>query len=329
MALGDLMASFRMKTGCVALVLCLNITVNPPDVIKISPCSRMECWIDPFSLAPQKTLETIGRTLSYQYERWQAKARYKIQLDPTVEEVKKLCNTCREYAKSERSYTQYIPLAISELDSWLKTPSIYVFDCSAAGMIVNAFIELQGCTPTSSSAGTPARDCIVLATCEAHETLPQSVEFPADIFTSCLTTPIKMALRWFCTRSLLHESLDYSLIGRIPGRQTDKKTLLGELNWIFTAVTDTIARNVLPHDLFQRLYKICWLPVYFEISYLQRGLCVLQIALRFRIRCCLLCINIICGMHGIWLQKSVFLSFQDYLRIQMLNSSQVPFSRNS
>jgi hypothetical protein len=34
-----------MKTGCVALVLCLNIGVDPPDVIKISPCARMECWI--------------------------------------------------------------------------------------------------------------------------------------------------------------------------------------------------------------------------------------------------------------------------------------------
>lgn len=51
----------------------------------------------------------------------------------------------------------------------------------------------------------------------------------------------------FCTRSLLHESFDYSLIDKIPGRQTDRKTLLGELNWIFTAVTDTIAWNVLPH----------------------------------------------------------------------------------
>ncbi|KAM1038344.1 hypothetical protein ACFX13_033774 [Malus domestica] len=267
----------RMKTGCVALVLCLNISVDPPDVIKISPCARMECWIDPFSMAPQKALETIGKTLSQQYERWQPRARYKVQLDPTVEEVKKLCNTCRKYAKSERvlfhynghgvpkptangeiwlfnkSYTQYIPLPISDLDSWLKTPSIYVFDCSAAGMIVNSFIELYDLGGSSSSGS--ARDCILLAACEPHETLPQSAEFPADVFTSCLTTPIKMALRWFCTRSLLHESIDYSLIDKIPGRQNDRKTLLGELNWIFTAVTDTIAWNVLPHDLFQRLFR--------------------------------------------------------------------------
>ncbi|KAK4483828.1 hypothetical protein RD792_011035 [Penstemon davidsonii] len=228
-------------------------------------------------MAPQKAIETIGRTLTQQYERWQPKARYKISLDPTIDEVKKLCTTCRKYAKSERvlfhynghgvpkptpngeiwlynkSYTQYIPLPIIDLDSWLQTPSIYVFDCSAAGLIVNAFIALQDYG--TSSSGPSTRDCILLASCEAHETLPQSVEFPADVFTSCLTTPIKMALRWFCTRSLLHESLDYSLIDQIPGRQTDRKTLLGELNWIFTAVTDTIAWNVLPHDLFQRLFR--------------------------------------------------------------------------
>ncbi|KAB8098841.1 hypothetical protein EE612_028520 [Oryza sativa] len=76
-----------MKTGCVALVLCLNISVDPPDVIKISPCVRKECWIDPFSMAAPKALETIGKTLHSQYERWQPKARYKLQLDPTLEEV--------------------------------------------------------------------------------------------------------------------------------------------------------------------------------------------------------------------------------------------------
>lgn len=36
-------------------------------------------------------------------------------------------------------YTQYIPLSVYELHTWLQTPSIYVLDCSAAGLIVNAF----------------------------------------------------------------------------------------------------------------------------------------------------------------------------------------------
>lgn len=134
-----------------------------------------------------------------------------------------------------QSYTQYIPLPINELDSWLKTPSIYVIDCSAAGMIVNFFIEVSTqnhvikyhiiklqmycywlclfCNLdakfvtglvidklhewSASNSSVSQRDCILLAACEAHETLPQSAEFPADVFTSCLTTPIKMALRWW------------------------------------------------------------------------------------------------------------------------------------
>lgn len=268
----------RMKTGCVALVLCLNIGVDPPDIIKISPCARMECWIDPFSMSAQKALDAIGKTLQAQYERWQPRARYKLQLDPTSEEIKKLCAHCRKSAKSERvlfhynghgvpkptvngeiwlfnkSYTQYIPLSVYELESWLGTPSIYVFDCSAAGMVLNAFCERPE-WGLSGSVASAMKDCILLAACGSHETLPQHAELPADVFTSCLTTPIKIALRWFCPRSLLSDSLDPDLIDQIPGRQNDRKTPLGELNWIFTAITDTIAWNVLPRDLFQRLFR--------------------------------------------------------------------------
>ena len=37
------------------------------------------------------------------------------------------------------------------------------------------------------------KDCILLAAYGVDEILPQSVEFPADIFTSYLTKPIKIA----------------------------------------------------------------------------------------------------------------------------------------
>jgi len=66
----------------------------------------------------------------------------------------------------------------------------------------------------------------------------------------------QVALRWFCSRSLLRaEGLTKELIDRIPGKQTDRKTPLGELNWVFTAITDTIAWNMLPRALFQRLFR--------------------------------------------------------------------------
>ena len=44
-------------------------------------------------------------------------------------------------------------------------------------------------------------------------------------------------------------------VDRIPGKINDRKTPIGELNWIFTAITDTIAWNMLPSPLFQRLFR--------------------------------------------------------------------------
>lgn len=56
----------------------------------------------------------------------------------------------------------------------------------------------------------------------------QSPELPADVFTACLTTPIKVALRWFCSRSLLrHDGINKDLIDQIPGRQVGVRRACG------------------------------------------------------------------------------------------------------
>uniref|UniRef100_A0A8C5C364 Regulatory associated protein of MTOR complex 1 n=1 Tax=Gadus morhua TaxID=8049 RepID=A0A8C5C364_GADMO len=222
----------RMKTVSVALVLCLNVGVDPPDVVKTSPCARLECWIDPLSMSPQKALETIGANLQKQYENWQPRARYKQSLDPTVDEVKKLCTSLRRNAKEERvlfhynghgvprptvngeiwvfnkNYTQYIPLSIYDLQTWMGSPSIFVYDCSNAGIIVKSFkqfalqreqeLEVAAINPNHPLAQLPLppsmKNCIQLAACEASELLPMNPDLPADLFTSCLTTPIKIKL---------------------------------------------------------------------------------------------------------------------------------------
>mgnify|MGYP001060725336 CR=1 FL=1 len=108
-------------------------------------------------------LENVGKALQVQYERLQPRARYKPALDPTVEDVKKMCTVLRRSSKDERvlfhynghgvpkpttngelwvfnkNFTQYIPLSIYDLQSWMGSPSIFVYDCSAAGNIVSSF----------------------------------------------------------------------------------------------------------------------------------------------------------------------------------------------
>ena len=38
-----------------------------------------------------------------------------------------------------KSFTQYIPLSVHDLSLWVGTPAIYVFDCSAAGLVADGF----------------------------------------------------------------------------------------------------------------------------------------------------------------------------------------------
>lgn len=185
-----------------------------------------------------------------------------------------------------RTYTQYIPLSIYDLQSWMGAPSIYVYDCSNAGIIVNSFNTFaeqheseqmaaqnqnRGSSPsgpqnsasqqangaTNSSSHQSFRNCIQLAACTAEQILPMNPDLPADLFTACLTTPIKTALKWFSMRntSKMVPHITYDMIQNIPGVLHDRRTLLGELNWIFTAITDTIAWNTLPRELFQTLFR--------------------------------------------------------------------------
>lgn len=290
----------QMKTVSVALVLCLNVGVDPPDIVKTQPCAKLEGWIDPLSMAPQRALETIGNNLQKQYERWQPRARYKQSLDPTVEEVKKLCTSLRRNAKDERvlfhynghgvprptvngeiwvfnrHYTQYIPLSVYDLQQWMGSPAIYVYDCSGAGQIVESFNQFavqhereydiaaaNTSADTSSDVDATAmgrpnyKKCIQLASCAADQVLPMNPDLPADLFTACLTTPIKIALQWFIMNnsSKLLPGITLNVLEKIPGQLTDRRTMLGELNWIFTAITDTIAWNVLPRKLFQQLFR--------------------------------------------------------------------------
>ena len=274
-------------------------------------------------------------------------------MDPSVDETRRLAVSLRRSAKDERllfhynghgvprptpagelwvfnkAYTQYIPVSVLDLQAWLGSPCIYVYDCSAAGHIlaaVDRFARASASAPTSlgslsaadaastdtisshiepnkeasdtndtttthltttanirstpTSTSTPSthntnttpkaatpdaapntmagpaqKECIQLAACGPNEVLPMNPDLPADVFTCCLTTPIEIALRWFVTQNPLLTNVTPSMIMKIPGRLNDRRTPLGELNWIFTAITDTIAWNSLPHDLFKKLFR--------------------------------------------------------------------------
>jgi regulator-associated protein of mTOR len=269
----------KLKTVQGCLALCLNIGVDPPDVNKVQPCAKLQCWVDPQSAANgpantgTKALEIIGNNLKAQYERWQPRARHTLCLDPTVDDIKKTLVQLRKVAKNDRilfhynghgvprptasgelwvfnkTFTQYIPLSIWDVFTWLGEPSLIVLDCSSAASICIALANMR------TQKNVPIRDTLILAACGPGELLPMNPRLPADVFSSCLTTPIKVALKLYAEGSPLLRHLDDDMLEKIPGKIIDRKTPIGELNWIFTAITDTIAWNILPRSVFQRLFR--------------------------------------------------------------------------
>ncbi|KAM6498755.1 hypothetical protein JOM56_006703 [Amanita muscaria] len=277
----------KLKTANAALVLCLNIDVDPPDVVKTNPCAVLECWVDPHTMPSHKALEAIGSNLQHQFEGLSLKIAYKPILDPSLEDLRRFCQTLRKQAKDDavlfyynghgvpkptasgelwcfnRDYTQYIPVSLQEIQGWLGSPGVYIWDCSAAGHLLHnfkVFAERRDQEMHSLYGGYPEGDqpmisSLQLAACAAHEQLPSCPELPADVFTSCLTSPIDIALRYFIMNHQLPNNITADMVMQLPGDLKDRRTPLGELNWIFTAITDTIAWTTFPRDLFTRLYR--------------------------------------------------------------------------
>ncbi|KAF7553732.1 hypothetical protein G7046_g7007 [Stylonectria norvegica] len=278
----------RLKTVSAALAVCLNIGVEPPDQLKTTPGAKTEAWTDPTVPPIQKALENIGKALQAQYETLAIRARYKQYLDPSVEETKKFCISLRRNAKDERvllhynghgvpkptasgeiwvfnkNYTQYIPVSLYDLQHWLQAPTIFVWDCSEAGNILNnyhRFVEKheeeeeEAAERDPNYAKTNYRPYIHLAACAIKENLPTNPALPADLFTSCLTTPIEMALWFFVLQNPLKTDIKPERAKELPGRLQERRTPLGELNWIFTAITDSIAWTTLPRDLFRKFFR--------------------------------------------------------------------------
>jgi regulator-associated protein of mTOR len=278
----------RLKTVSAALAVCLNIGVEPPDQLKTSPGAKLEAWTDPFVPPATKALETIGKNLQHQYENISLRTRYKQYLDPSVEETKRFCISLRRNAKDERvllhynghgvpkptasgeiwvfnkNYTQYIPISLYDLQHWLQAPTIFVWDCSEAGNILSnyhRFVEKHEEEEEAAAAADPNhekvkyRSYLHLAACAVKENLPTNPLLPADLFTACLTTPIEMALWFFVLQNPLRTNLTPERAKKLPGRLQERRTPLGELNWIFTAITDTIAWTSLPRQLFRKFFR--------------------------------------------------------------------------
>eukprot|EP01084_Bolivina_argentea_P258663 436167_1 len=295
-----------MRIDNILLNLCLNIGVSPPDISNTDKYPVLETWRNPHFIRNPNLI--IGNRLKSQYSMWLNRKRkpYKFTplYNPNPELVRSECLKVREIANNtrvifhynghgvpeptihgelwffNREMSEYLAISMFDLISWLQTPTIIILDCNAAGKITSMWKQIKPFLnqKQANKSDMEAKDTnknieniyetIVLAACDENETLLIDSYYPHDIFTSCLTTPVKMSLQWFIKTKLneIDDSKeanckDYQTLvdmicdESIGGKQYDRKNIFGELHWILLTVTDTIAWNVFPLELYQKLYR--------------------------------------------------------------------------
>jgi len=269
------------RTVCVLLCMCLNLGVDPPDQIRTAKCARMECWIDPSHSPRSRAIEKIAQSMENQYKRWTPRIRFHRCMDPHKENIYQRIVALRKWAKKDRvlfhynghgvpkttakggmwcfdkTFSNYISVSIVDIADWLEEPAVFVLDCAGAEHVINAWIQ-----HTNSHDAQQNFSCLFLGACQGDEYLPQSYEYPRDIFTSCLTTPVKMALHWMVLQEqVTTEVEDIDMLNillqdeEISGSVTGRNTPLHELNRVFTCITDAIAWDILPPDLFFTIFR--------------------------------------------------------------------------
>lgn len=278
---------YRVRITQAVLLMYLHIGNDPPDFPRVEPCAKTECWVDPMVAHVAQSAhrgsrggggggsDSIAELLERQYR---SVLREEVNVMRVVEASLEVSRGAlvksRRMARDgrilihynghgmpratelgevwvfDKERTHYVPLNVTEMAELADTPAIYIFDCNSAGSLLQRWYRdrLQERRP---------HDLFICA-CSAGETLPLSPALPADLLTSCLTTPLKMALEWYIGYSyhaLLLPHVTTEMIRNIPGDNSDRKSPRGELNWILNAVTDTIAWCTLPPAQFHYLFR--------------------------------------------------------------------------
>jgi len=158
---------------------------------------------------------------------------------------------------SDRRSTDFIPYPISQLFEKLVTPLWFVFDCSNAGCVIPTLEEATTKLQKKDLDTNNWENWICICATSAGESLPDDPYLPKDFLTSCILTPVKMAV--VCHLLLHYRSsvLKSDYPSEIPCQHlfTENTEEYNALSTVLTALTDAIAADSLSHDQYHQFFR--------------------------------------------------------------------------
>lgn len=261
------------------LSICLNYGIDPPDCPVLNDA---QVWLHE---DPRKVVAAVGRELEQRFVHLHGSrmCAYRQCLDPTSEQVQRTCRRLRRDALEDNlvlyysghgvpspsilgelwffneTYTEYVPARVVDVASWLGAPRLMIFDCPCSERVISMLGSHFGDSQRQALEDGGPLPLVALGATSMGERLPIPGVFPADVFTACLTKPLEMAIQMSMQRSA-RSGDQYGMraadvLSRLPGTLGERRSPLGELNWVLTAITDAIAWALLPQPLFSRLFR--------------------------------------------------------------------------
>ncbi|OCF40386.1 hypothetical protein I317_05821 [Kwoniella heveanensis CBS 569] len=180
-----------------------------------------------------------------------------------------------ECLQSGSAPSEYIPIMLFDVMAWAGASTCWVWDCSHAGRIIraahseaeeidNQYRAAAAQNPNIAKLHPPvySRRQIHFAACSAGQTIPRVHGMPDDLFTACLTTPLRIALFFHNLQTFpLTKGDGGSFIPRTHAYmaalwENMSQNLKDRLWYELSAITHTIAWQTIEGWEYQKLFGV-------------------------------------------------------------------------
>lgn len=156
---------------------------------------------------------------------------------------------------SERRSTNFVPFELDQLFAKLSPPTWFIFDCSNAGVVIPAFLKAAEKQPKSVCTDWGNWFC-VCATSKGED-LPNDPRLPRDFLTSTILTSIKMAVICHILQHYRVSLVCPNFPLELPCQNlfNEKSPDVARLSLTLTSITDAIAADSLPMELYHKTFR--------------------------------------------------------------------------
>lgn len=157
---------------------------------------------------------------------------------------------------SDRRSTDFREYRISSLFENLTPPTWFIFDCSNAAVVIPQFKQTS--KELAERDNNPIwENWVCICATDVGEQLPDDPRLPKDFLSSCILSPLRMGIVCHLLQHYRTNQVGPNFPTELPCEHlvNEKPKEPHPLTQALTAITDAIASDGLPKDLYHRIFR--------------------------------------------------------------------------